>query len=72
MGMKAEAMKHIVRHQAEDTFYIVDLGNVARMFKVMHWPMANQPTHPHTVHATNRGGGGAVRPALANVCRAGC
>ncbi|GLC37285.1 Mitochondrial 2-oxoadipate and 2-oxoglutarate transporter [Pleodorina starrii] len=33
MGMKQEAIKHIVRHKPDDTFYVVDLANVQRMFK---------------------------------------
>ncbi|KAG2440307.1 hypothetical protein HXX76_004416 [Chlamydomonas incerta] len=32
-GMKQEAIKHIVRHKPDDTFYVVDLANVQRMFK---------------------------------------
>ena len=32
--MRAEAIKHIMRHEVEDTFYMIDLGNVTRMFKV--------------------------------------
>lgn len=38
-GMQAEAVKHITQHQMEDTFYMVDLGNVTRMFKVRAPPM---------------------------------
>lgn len=36
MGMKQEAIKHILRHKPDDTFYVVDLANVQRMFKVMN------------------------------------
>ncbi|GLI59190.1 hypothetical protein VaNZ11_001024 [Volvox africanus] len=32
-GMKQEAVKHILRHKPDDTFYVVDLANVQRMFK---------------------------------------
>ena len=36
LGMHAEACKNIQRHQLEgETFYIVDLGNVLRMYKVI-------------------------------------
>ena len=34
MGMQLEACKHIVQQGLEDTFYVVDLGNVQRMYKV--------------------------------------
>ncbi|GIL96863.1 hypothetical protein Vretimale_2607 [Volvox reticuliferus] len=33
VGMKQEAVKHILRHKPDDTFYLVDLANVQRMFK---------------------------------------
>jgi hypothetical protein len=36
VGVQAEACKHIQQMGLEDTFYIVDLGNVQRMYKVMH------------------------------------
>ena len=32
--MQKEACKHIEQLGLEDTFYIVDLGNVQRMYKV--------------------------------------
>ncbi len=32
--MQAEACKHIEKEGLEDTFYIIDLGNVQRMYKV--------------------------------------
>lgn len=32
--MQKEACKHIEQLSLEDTFYIVDLGNVQRMYKV--------------------------------------
>lgn len=39
MGMHAEACKNISRHaELDETFYIVDLGNVLRMYKVMTVP----------------------------------
>lgn len=34
MGMQIEACKHIESLGLDDTFYIVDLGNVQRMYKV--------------------------------------
>lgn len=34
MGIHAEACKHIEQLRLDDTFYIVDLGNVLRMYKV--------------------------------------
>ena len=33
-GVQVEALKWIEQHELEDTFYIVDLGNVQRMYKV--------------------------------------
>lgn len=40
MGMHAEACKNISRHaELDETFYIVDLGNVLRMYKVMTVPL---------------------------------
>lgn len=35
MGVHAEASKLIVEHGVDETFYVVDLGNVLRMYKVM-------------------------------------
>lgn len=35
MGVHAEASKLIVEHVLDETFYVVDLGNVLRMYKVM-------------------------------------
>ena len=34
MSMEAEACKLIELHNLDDTFYMIDLGNVLRMFKV--------------------------------------
>ena len=34
LGVQAVANKHIEKHGLEDTFYVVDLGNVLRMYKV--------------------------------------
>jgi hypothetical protein len=39
--MKQEAIKHILRHQPDDTFYMVDLANVQRMFKVTVSPFGD-------------------------------
>jgi ornithine decarboxylase len=33
-GVKSVATKLIEQHQLDDTFYIVDLANVVRLFKV--------------------------------------
>lgn len=33
-GIKAMASKMITQHQLDDTFYIVDLANVVRLYKV--------------------------------------
>jgi ornithine decarboxylase len=33
-GVKGVASKLIEQHQLDDTFYIVDLANVVRLFKV--------------------------------------
>lgn len=33
-GIEQKASKEIARHQFDDTFYIVDLGNTTRLFKV--------------------------------------
>ncbi len=41
--MQAEAMRHIANDHMDDTFYIIDLGNVARMFKVRPRPKAAPP-----------------------------
>ena len=35
LGIQAEACKQIVHRRLEDTFYVVDLGNVLRMYKVI-------------------------------------
>lgn len=43
--MHAEACKNIERHQLEETFYIVDLGNVLRMYKVMDEPCSRWGLH---------------------------
>lgn len=32
--MSNEATQHIAKHNVDDTFYILDLGNVLRMLKV--------------------------------------
>ncbi len=37
-GIQAEACRHIAAEQMDNTFYIVDLGNVTRMFKVNAHP----------------------------------
>jgi len=34
LGMQTEACKHITNLGLDDTFYIIDLGNVQRMYKV--------------------------------------
>ena len=34
LGMQTEACKHIENLALDDTFYIIDLGNVQRMYKV--------------------------------------
>ncbi|EFJ40311.1 hypothetical protein VOLCADRAFT_84542 [Volvox carteri f. nagariensis] len=45
MGMKQEAIKHIVKHKPDDTFYVVDLANVQRMFKA--WRAAMPRVMPY-------------------------
>lgn len=34
MGMHSEAAKLIAQNQLDDTFFIIDLGNVMRMLQV--------------------------------------
>jgi len=40
-GVIEKACREISTHSLDDTFYIVDLGNVLRMYKVMHGPLAD-------------------------------
>ncbi len=58
--MRAEAIKHIMRHEVEDTFYMIDLGNVTRMFKVMRCMCMRA--------GRSRGGG---LPMCVSLCTAG-
>ena len=37
-ALEQKARKEIARHQLEDTFYMVDLGNVTRLYKVASLP----------------------------------
>ncbi|GAX73775.1 hypothetical protein CEUSTIGMA_g1226.t1 [Chlamydomonas eustigma] len=44
VGVQAEACKHIQQLGLEDTFYVVDLGNVQRMYKALP-ARASTPCH---------------------------
>ena len=41
--MQAKACKEIVTHGLDDTFYIVDLANTLRMYKVQRPPSLSLP-----------------------------
>ena len=39
-GLKHEASELITKNKLDDTFYIVDLANVVRLYKVRVWQAA--------------------------------
>lgn len=75
--MHAEACKNIQRHQLEgETFYIVDLGNVLRMYKVIPQSarrvlgLSTAPASPH--HTTLRHPSVTPNPTKCLSTRASC